>query len=270
MKKPRRFRAAVLLLAVLGAVYCNYAIESEEWVVTSPRLPQNFDGLRITLLTDIHGGRIGPDSQTLLDAVKVAEPDYIAIGGDLVDEYSDLSMLSPLLKGLTAIAPVCYVTGNHEWSMEDTEAVLGQIAREGVSVLRNDFLLLEREGQKLVLAGGEDPNGYADMERPGAFMARMREEVPGDPYTVLLYHRNDALSQWAELQTDLVLSGHGHGGVIRLPIVGGLLGTDRRLFPDYTEGLYTMDRTTMAVSRGLGGIRLWNRPHLPTIVLKKG
>lgn len=270
MKKPRKFRAAVLLTAVLAAVYCNYTIQSEEWVVSSSRLPQSFDGLKITLLTDIHGGRFGTDSQTLLEAVRVAEPDYIAISGDLVDEYSDLSMLSPLLKGLTAIAPTCYVTGNHEWSRTDTEEVLSQISQEGVTVLRNDYLLLEQDGQTLVLAGGEDPNGYADMESPEDFMARLRAEIPGDPYTVLLYHRNDALTQWADLQADLVLSGHGHGGVIRLPVVGGLLGTDRRLFPDNDQGLYTRSRTTMAVSRGLGGVRLWNRPHLPTIVLKKG
>lgn len=270
MKKPRKFQAAVLLTAVLAAVYCNCTLQPEEWVVTSDRLPEAFDGLKIVLLTDIHGGRFGPGNETLLKAVKEAEPDYIAIGGDLVDGHSDCSMLSPLLKGLTAIAPTCYVTGNHEWGMKDTEAVLKQIAGEGVAVLRNDYLLLEQNGEKLVLAGGEDPNGHADMEQPGDFMSRIREEVPGDPYTVLLYHRNDALSQWADLQTDLVLSGHGHGGVIRLPVIGGLLGTDRRLFPDYTEGLYTQGRTTMAVSRGLGGVRLWNRPHLPAIVLKKG
>ncbi len=270
MKKHRRIWAAAFLTAILAAVYCNYAIQPEEWTVSSPRLPEAFDGFRITLLTDIHGGRFGPGSETLLDAVAQTRPDCIALSGDLADEYSDLSMIPSLLQGLCAIAPTYYVTGNHEWAMPDTEAFLSLIARSGVTVLRNDFLLLCKGKETLVLAGVEDPNGYQDMETPEAFMKRVRKEVPEDPYTVLLYHRNDALPQWAELEVDLVLSGHGHGGVIRLPVVGGLLGVDRRPFPDNAEGLYTQGRTTLAVSRGLGGVRLWNRPHLPTLILKKG
>lgn len=270
MKKSFRRWATAVFIGVVAAVYCNFAIETEEWIVASNRLPEAFDGLRIALLTDIHGGQLGPDSSTLLAEVRKAAPDYIALSGDLVDEDSDLSMLEPLLKGLTAIAPTCYVTGNHEWRMDDPEGVFAKIAAGGVSVLRNDYLLLEKEGNTMVLAGAEDPNGYADMETPADFVARIREEVPGAPYIALLYHRNDALPQWAELEIDLVLSGHGHGGVIRLPIIGGLLGADRRLLPDNDEGLYFLDRTTMAVSRGLGGVRLWNRPHLPIIVLKKG
>ena len=270
MKKKIRRWAAAVFIGVVAAIYCNFSVETEEWVMTSDRLPAAFDGLRIALLTDIHGGQLGPDSQTLLEEVRKTKPDYIANSGDLVDDDSDLSMLEPLLNGLTAIAPTCYVTGNHEWRIEDTEALLKRIAACGVTVLRNEYLLLEKEGQTMVLAGAEDPNGYADMETPEDFISRIREEVPGDPYTALLYHRNDALSQWAALDVDAVLSGHGHGGVIRLPGLGGLLGTDRTFFPDNDQGLYTRGRTTMAVSRGLGGVRLWNRPHLPTIVLKKG
>ena len=269
MKKPRRFWASALLVAILAAVYCNFTIQPEEWVIHSGRLPEAFAGLRIALLTDIHGGQFGPNSKTLLEEVERAKPDYIAISGDLVDEFSDLSMVEPLLKGLVAIAPTFYVTGNHEWVREDTEEVISLVEDQGVTVLRNDYLTLERNGQTLVLAGVEDPNAYADGETPKAFMERLREEVPEDPYTVVLYHRNNSLSLWSDLEADVVLAGHGHGGVIRLPIVGGLLGVDRRPFPQNAEGLYTQGRTTLAVSRGLGGIRLWNRPHLPTIVLER-
>ena len=109
---------------------------------------------------------------------------------------------------------------------------------------------------------------YADMEQPADLTARIRQEVGGDPYMVMLYHRNDSLPLWTPLQPDLVLAGHGHGGVIRLPFIGAVLGVDRRLFPDNAEGLYQAGRTTLAVSRGLGGARLWNPPHLPTVVLQ--
>ena len=135
-------------------------------------------------------------------------------------------------------------------------------------MLRNDWLLLEKNGQSLVLAGAEDRN--AGAEPPDAFMERIRREVAEDPFVLMLYHRNNELARWAELETDVVLAGHGHGGVIRLPGIGGLLGTNRNFFPKDCEGVYTAGRTNLAVSRGLGGLRLWNRPHLPTVVLRSG
>lgn len=268
--KPKRkpYWAAAALVAVLTAVYCNFALDAEDWQVSSERIPTAFDGLRITLLTDLHGTQFGSDSETLLRAVRDSAPDLIAISGDLADEVTDRTMLDPLLTGLSAIAPTCYVTGNHEWVRDDTEALLQQIAACGVTVLRNDYLTLERDGQILILAGAEDPNGYEDMETPDAFVSRIRQETGGDSYIVMLSHRNNTLTQWSSLDVDLVLAGHGHGGVIRLPFIGGLLGVDRRFFPKDCEGLYTQGRTTLAVSRGLGGARLWNRPHLPTVVLQ--
>lgn len=271
MNKKRKKGVLVLALAaVLATVYCNFSLDLEDWTVSSPRLPAAFDGLRVTLLTDLHGAEYGRDSRRLLEAVAQSRPDLIAISGDLADEVTDLDMLDPLLKGLVLLAPTYYVTGNHEWVRDDTEALLQRISACGVTVLRNEYTVLEREGQSLVLAGAEDPNGYADMETPAHFMERIRAEQGEDAYVLMLYHRNDSMDLWSRLGADLVLAGHGHGGVIRLPFVGGLLGVDRSLFPDNCEGLYTRGRTTLAVSRGLGGLRLWNRPHLPTVVLTTG
>ena len=267
MKKRKLLWTAAAALAAV-TVWTYIALDTEEWAISSARFPAAFDGLRITLLTDLHGVELGQDHRSLLTAVADAEPDLIAISGDLADEATNRSMLDPLLEQLTAIAPTYYVTGNHEWSRKDTEDLLRQIAGTGVTVLRNDYLILERDGQRLVLAGAEDPMAYADQEQPEELAARIRQEVGGDPYVVMLSHRNDTLEQWAAAEVDLVLAGHGHGGVIRLPFIGGLLGVDRRFFPKDDEGLYQMGRTTLAVSRGLGGIRLWNRPHLPTIVLQ--
>lgn len=268
MKKLKKLLLGLTAAAVVAGLACHYTIETEDWEIFSPRLPQAFDGLRVTLLTDIHGRTLGKDSRRLLDAVEASRPDLIAICGDLADETTDRTMLDPLLTGLTDIAPTYFVTGNHEWKRPDRMAVLRQIADSGVTVLRNDYIPLVRGDQTMILAGADDPNGYRDMERPSDFLARIRQEQGGDPYVLMLYHRNDSLEMWSPLEPDLVLAGHGHGGVIRLPLVGGLLGVDRRFFPDDAEGLYTRGRTTLAVSRGLGGVRLWNPSHLPTIVLR--
>lgn len=252
--------------AVLIHLWCASVIKTEEWEVTSDRLPEAFDGYRVTLLTDLHGESKKADK--IVDEVKKAEPDMIAISGDLVDRWSKTDFLEPLLKELVQIAPTYYVTGNHEWDRRDTEEVIDTIRGCGVTVLRNNWIELEKDGQTIVVAGGEDPNAYAEQTSPAELTEEIREEVPGDPYILMLYHRNDTLDLWSELEVDLVLAGHGHGGVVRLPIIGGLLGVDRSLFPKDCNGLLTEGRTTVAVSRGVGGVRFWNSPHIPTVVLK--
>lgn len=269
MKRKKRRIMRLLTVAALLAVtlWCGLALETEDWTVASDRLPEAFDGLRVTLLTDVHGMQYGKDNCRLIGAVKASRPDLIAISGDLVDEFSDLDRLEPLLEGLTALAPVYYVTGNHEWARDDTEQVLQRIAACGVIVLRNEYILLTRGSDSIVLLGIEDKNGYADMKTPAQCMDQVRTEQGEDAYVLTLYHRNDSLELWTELGADMVLAGHGHGGLVRLPFVGGLLGVDREFFPDNCEGLYTQGRTTLAVSRGAGGVRLWNRPHIPTLVL---
>lgn len=269
MKKRKKLMTAAAAALAAVTVFTYIAIETEEWVVTSDRIPDAFDGLRITLLADFHGAELGENNHRLLAAVAQSQPDLIAISGDLVHRDSDLAMLPALLSGLTSIAPTYFVTGNHEWTVSNPEEMLRRIEELGVTVLRNDYRILEREGQHLVIAGVDDPNAYADMERPAKLVSRIREEVGGDPYLIMLAHRNDMMTLWAPTKTDLVLAGHGHGGVIRLPYVGGLLSVNRTFFPKDAEGLRTQDRTTVAVTRGVGGIRLWNRPHIPTIVLKK-
>ena len=266
MKKRRRILFLAALAAVVLSALYHGRLEPETYFVSAARLPAAFSGLRITLLTDLHG----KEPKGLYEAVAAAKPDLIAISGDLIDERSDPETVYPLLTKLTALAPTYFVTGNHEWVRDDTEDLLTAIEKTGVTVLRNDFLTIERDGQTLVLAGGEDPNSYEDLEKPADFVARIRAAVPGDPYIVMLYHRNNTLDLWATLGVDLVLSGHGHGGVLRLPLVGGVFGVDRTLFPKDCEGVYTASRTTQMVSRGLGGIRLFNRPHLPTVVLTQG
>lgn len=275
----RRFFRKLFRLCLLGLLlagfwyYENCTIQTEVLPVVSAELPAAFDGFRIAVITDLHGRSFGEENSRLLDAVREAGPDIIALDGDIVDENSDLSMLAPLCRGLSDIAPVFYVTGNHEWRIEQLSQVLDTIANCGVTVLANDYRVLTLGESQIVLAGVHDPNGPYDMRTPEELTAQIRAAYP-DNYLMVLNHRNDALDHWAALGADLVISGHGHGGVIRIPGVGGLIGTDRSLFPDYTAGLYTKDGCTLAVSRGFGfagiPLRLFNRPELMVLELKAG
>ena len=186
-------------------------------------------------------------------------------------------MVPALARGLAGIAPTYYVTGNHEWALgtaavKELKGVLDQC---GAVPLSNRYEVLERGGSRLVLAGVDDPNGYADQTTPEELSAQIGDAEPG-LFTLLLAHRNDHFEQYAQAGYDLVMAGHGHGGIVRLPVVGGLLGTDRRFFPPWTSGSYTLGESAMFVSRGLGnnttpfkGFRLFNRPELAVVTLTR-
>ena len=266
----------VLLAAVLIAAgfwyFENRVIQAEEVTVSSARLPAAFDGFRVAVVSDLHGESFGPDGADLLAAVAAAEPDLIALTGDLADETCDPEAVADQAAALAALAPTYYVSGNHEWVMDDPWGFFSLLEESGVTVLHNTYETLTLAGETIVLAGVDDPNGPWDQKTPEALVAEIRSAL-GDPYILMLSHRNEELEQWADLGVDTVLCGHGHGGVIRLPLLGGLVGPGRQLLPDYTGGLYTSGRTAMVVSRGLGNtglpIRLFNRPHLPVTVLRR-
>lgn len=274
----RRKTAALLVLAALLAagflLWGNCTLQTTETALVSPALPPAFDGLRIVELADLHGRVFGRDSRRLLAAVRRAEPDLICIDGDLFDERTDLAMLPPLLRGLCAIAPVYYVTGNHEWRVPGLRGILAQMRACGVTVLQDDWRVLRRGEDALIVAGTDDPCGPAERKTPAELIADIRAEAGEAAFLLLLAHRNDQLPQWSALGVQAVLAGHCHGGVVRLPFVGGLFGTDRRLFPAWDAGLYRQGETALYVSRGLGytnvHFRLFNRPEVAVIVLRRG
>lgn len=274
----RRKTAALLVLTALLAagflLWGNCSLQTTETALVSPALPPAFDGLRIVELADLHGRVFGRGSRRLLAAVRRAEPDLICIDGDLFDEHTDLAMLPPLLRGLCAIAPVYYVTGNHEWRVPGLRGILAQMRACGVTVLQDDWRVLRRGEDALIVAGTDDPCGPAERKTPAELIADIRADAGEAAFLLLLAHRNDQLPQWSALGVQAVLAGHCHGGVVRLPFVGGLFGTDRRLFPAWDAGLYRQGETALYVSRGLGytnvHFRLFNRPEVAVIVLRRG
>lgn len=282
-RKKRRhpLRTLVILLAVVIAGVFWFRWQCWGLTVTHTdaplkALPAGFDGFRIVHLSDLHGHEYGAGNEELLSLVAEQEPDLIVITGDLIDQDSQLQMIPALARGLSAIAPTYYVTGNHEWSVGTgmVKQLKGTLAQCGVTPLSNEYGILERNGDKIVLAGVDDPNGYADQKTPEELYAQIQNNAPG-LFTLLLAHRNDRFGQYATAGYDLVMSGHGHGGIVRLPFVGGLVGTNRRFFPKWTSGLYTEGDSTLFVSRGLGnntvpfkGFRIFNRPELAVVTLK--
>ena len=279
-RRPRRRGVWILLpLVLLSAVYGwwdNTTLQVTRFDPAFTDLPAGFDGCRIVVLSDLHGARFGEGNADLFAAVAAEQPDYIFYLGDLEDKYRGPVAGYPaeVAEGLSAIAPTYYVTGNHEWAIGGVPALKKELEAHGVSVLSNQFVTLERNGDTAVLAGIDDPNGYADQKTPEELAAELYAAC-GDPFWMLLAHRNDHFAgQYSLLGADLVISGHGHGGIIRLPFTDGLLSTDRTLFPSYTAGLYEENGSTLFATRGLGNsgpsFRLFNRPEVAVVTLHQG
>ena len=278
-RRPVRAALILLLLAVLGAnaLYrSNTALQVSTFDPTFTDLPAGFDGCRVVVLSDLHGAVFGQKNSELFAAVSAQQPEYIFYLGDLEDRYrgSTEGYAASIAAGLSAIAPTYYVTGNHEWALKGVPELKERLSASGITVLSNQFVPLERNGDTIVLAGIDDPNGYADQKPPETLAAELYAAC-GDPFWLLMAHRNDRFErQYSLLGADLVLSGHGHGGIIRLPFTDGLLSTDRTFFPSYTAGLYEANGSCLFVTRGLGNsgpsLRLFNRPEVAVLTLHKG
>lgn len=277
-KPPRRRRGCLtrllvtvlVLAAAVGWFWWQQNGLSSETIAV-PSAPDGFAGYRIAVISDLHGKEFGEDNQRLIDYVRDLEPDLIAVTGDLIHDPAQMTMVKSVAKGLASIAPSYYVTGNHEWAAKVVPQLEELLEECGIHVLSNEYVMLTEGGDQIALVGAEDSNGYADQITVGELADQVRREQ-GDVYTILLSHRNNHYEQYQEARVDLTLSGHAHGGLIRLPGTDGLIGPKRELWPQYTAGLYDLTYGQMVVSRGLGNqfpcFRLFNRPDVPLVVLE--
>lgn len=276
-KKLHSFRIALAVLLMLAALFALLFADSAnrlvttDYTVTSSRLPADFDGFRIVQLSDLHAAEFGKDNARLVRAVAAAQPDLIVLTGDFIEAEDQIPVTLALARQLVPLAPVYFVSGNHDWASHAISALFDGLADAGVTCLRNEFVTLQRGAGSIVLAGVDDPNGLADMLKPDEVAAAVQAEHPG-AFTVLLGHRNYWVEEYPTLPVDVILCGHAHGGIVRLPGVGGLIGTDRTLFPDYTAGMFASGQYQMIVSRGLGQIaqlpRLLNNPEIVCLTLR--
>lgn len=276
MKRKRKRRHGTWLLIIIIAIFAYgwytgiNSPEVTEYNLVFENLPQGFDGCKIVQLSDLHGSEFGENNCRLIELVQGESPDLIAITGDIITDEDDLPAVERLLPQLTAIAPVYFISGNHDYG----SGVMPQLNRiledNGVHFLQNEYEYFSRNGERIVVAGVEDPNSWADMIAPDEFMSNTAGETPG-VFRLFLAHRNTWIENYPELPADLILCGHTHGGIIRLPGVGGIISTERKLFPEYDAGLFSSGSYEMIVSRGLGNSvsipRLFNRPEVVSISL---
>lgn len=277
--KKHRGRGCLTALIILALIAAAAAflikdsrddLEISRYEVKSQKLPESFDGFKIVQLSDLHGAEFGEDGMELVDKVGSLEPDMIALTGDFVTDEGDLAAVEKLAARLVKLCPVYFISGNHEFGSGLAVKVRNILERAGVKYLSNEYLTISRGEDEILLGGVEDPLAYADMLSPDELAQKMNDAAP-DAFKILLGHRNYWMTEYPELPVDLIFCGHAHGGLIRIPGVGGLIGTDRRLFPDFDAGQFNNGRYTLIVSRGLGNSvsipRVFNRPEIVCVEL---
>lgn len=283
--RPLRRRVSAAALAVLvllvatGAwlLWDNRRLDLTSYEVTVDQLPPAVERLRIAQVSDLHAAGFGDFRHRVVSSVEEAQPDLIALTGDLVDHRTtEIDSVLDMAEQLQAIAPAYFVLGNHEADSPVLEELLVGLETRGIVVLRDEAVQVEIDGAELTVAGLDDPRVRAvrreEPREPSAVLAAL--DLPEDSPTVLLAHRPELLEGYLGSGVDLVLSGHAHGGQVRIPWVGGLYAPHQGAFPQLSEGVHERDGTTMVICRGLGnsiaGVRVNNPRELVIVELRSG
>jgi len=275
-KKTICVLSGILLILIVWTAWGNAALELNTYTISSRGLPDAFDGYRIAQVSDLHNAEFGDGNQRLLDMLREAEPDMIAITGDLIDSRkTNIAVALAFAEEAVRIAPCYYVSGNHEARVPEYRELKAGLEAAGVTVLDDARVEIEISGKSITIIGVNDPSFHADyLTSDAAVMDRKLSELPSEDadFTILLSHRPELFDTYVAHNMDLVLTGHAHGGQFRLPLIGGLIAPNQGLFPKYDDGLYSEGNTNMIVSRGLGNsiipFRFNNRPEVVLIELK--
>ena len=285
-KAPRKRRllrgllVALALLILLGGaelLWSNYHISVSRYTLSSPKIAAP---IRVVFLSDLHGREFGEGNQRLLEQIAAKEPDLIALVGDVFNEDADAAEIDAMcgfIRGCAGIAPTYFGLGNHEVSYlkRDPTGLLSRITEAGATVVNNDYLDLDINGNAIRLGGYM---GFfssvlmmtTDKEQQKIEQAFIGDFKNTDRFKLLLNHIPTSWLDWGYIDkdsVDLVLSGHYHGGVIRIPILEqGLFAPYVGKFPPYTKGIFVGKKATCVLTTGMAGSygfpRFFNPPEI--------
>lgn len=278
------FKTAGLLSLAGYQIYQNKALRTTSHELHYPDLPQELDQYRIVHISDLHGAEFGRDNRRLAQQIKELEPDILCITGDMVHGYSDPGdALVHLIAGLDDKLVKLFVSGNHE-TVQRTMKGYQRLNRTVLYRKLENYNVMILDGKSWVhehlpIAFSGMPDRYEDYQG-----LRYQEEDfdPGDllpkplpdRFNVALVHRPNYFRSIAGYGYGLMLSGHTHGGIIRIRGMGGVLSPDRTFFPELDKGIYHKDGAYLHVSSGLGMVkpipRIDNLPEIALLVLRKG
>lgn len=256
----------------------NRCIKVSEIEISNNKISSEFDGYTIVQVSDLHNTSFGCNQSDLINKIKNQNPDIIVITGDLIHKRSDgVKYCLNFINQAVYIAPVYFVTGNHEERIDqyDPSGLYKMLINAGVIILNNKGVILNSRSSHINLFGINDPGIYYDDYRGDREIVNnilSNIKVNRSEFNILLSHRPEFIDIYSRYGYDLVFSGHAHGGQIRIPFLGGIWAPGQGFFPKYTQGKYAFENTTMVVSRGLGKsivpTRIFNRPEIIVCKLK--
>ena len=275
-KSTLAFYLLIIIILMLG-VFILIGLSQQTLVlktydITDSSVPERFDGYRIVHITDFHSGIKSSSAAEVIKMTAAQFPDIICLTGDIVDGTSpDFVPVEELVAGLVDIAPVYAVSGNNEHYSSSINAEINWLYEEYGVINMDDRTVTIFDGGTLTLSG------IADMN-PGPYLysqvMELSQNKSSEGFHILLYHRANEFDHVVAANYDLVLSGHLHGGVIRIPFVGGILSPYDTFFPKYSGGLYEKSGVTLISNCGIGNNyifpRVYNPPEVVLLVLHKG
>lgn len=276
---------AILLIALL-TVYVireSSGFVTSDYTLQSSKLPCD---LKIALLTDLHNKDYGDANEPLIRAIDAFSPDIVCFSGDMVTSGWDVSFdykkTLRFMEKLSKKYPVYYGLGNHEqYFNEDRErfptqfdALREAVTSMGIQFLDNDHVVL-KEYNTVIYGLNLAYEYYRKVKTKhleAGLVPKLLGEVDQERFSILLAHNPEHFQDYAAWNVDLVLAGHVHGGVVRLPGIGGIVSPGVKFFPKYDQGLFHEGKTTMLLSRGIGThsipIRINNKAEIVCLTVK--
>lgn len=253
MKKKTTIISLLILILYLFTCFSiqSNSLDVTEYIVESDKIEEE---ITIVQISDFHNDKRYID--VLSEKILILEPDYIVITGDLITYYNPrIDVSIQLVEKIQDVAPIYFVQGNHEYFSSCYSELKEQLLEKNVVILEDE--MIETDTFNII--------GLLDASDTVV-------NVENDKFTLLLAHRPELFEKYVEMNVDLVLSGHTHGGQICLPFLGGFYAPNQGFFPKYLAGKYQSNNTTMIISRGIGNgkipFRLFNNPELVVIKLQ--
>lgn len=271
-----------IVISIISTILSYFIIGVTEYIVTSKKIPTSFNGYKILQLSDLHNASYGKNNIKLLKKIREINPDIIVMTGDMVSSNSkNFDNFYNFAKEVSTEYTTYYIMGNHELRLPKKQQtkILENLKTFGIKILDNKNINIEKNNEHINLYGLHQPvstyknvlKGNLDTSFTVKNMKNLFPSIDTTKFNILLSHSPFEFDVFENWGADLILSGHVHGGLIRLPFIGGFLSPERSFFPEYDSGEYYLGNSKMIVSRGLGNgtinIRVFNNPEICVITL---
>lgn len=265
----------VVLLLCYYLYFENTELQVSNYNIVNSKIPDEFNDFKIVQISDFHNNKSNKLTNDLVEEIKKQKPNIVVITGDFIDSRkTNVDVAIDFVKRIKEVAPIYFVTGNHEASTGKYEELRSELVKNNVNILDNKCEVIQRGKFNINLVGIDDPSMYYHPEvSDGNIVNDLINSMDYDKenFSILLSHRPELLDTYVENGIDLVLTGHAHGGQVRIPFIGGLVAPNQGIFPKYTGGKVEKNKTTMIISRGIGNsiipFRINNRPEMIVIEL---